>query len=162
MLQFDTQSVSAEHYHLFIDKSIQEFTSSIIILDGDKKVKSGRTPKKKNFVILPPNCLPAPTCPEKLFYNFLKNLSDADSFWSLELDGHTKDTCFRNFQQNPVNIDQYKSWYNEQKNYWGRDCSKLHKRWIDENAQETDRFVNDFRKAYNELCEVLEYPLIEE
>lgn len=150
-------SVSAEHYHLFVDAGIDEFVSSLIILDGDKKKKSGRTPTKKNIVILPPNCTPA-TCPEKLFYDFLNSLPDTDKFWSTELDGHTKDTCFRNFENTPTNTDGYKKWYNEQKEFWGKGCSRLHKRWMEENPAEVSRFRDDFQTAYDTLAESLEYP----
>lgn len=155
-------SVSAEHYHLFVDAGIDEFTSAIIILDGDKKRKSKRTPEKKNVVILPPNCVPSPTCPEKLFYDFLKGLPDTDDFWSTELDGHTKETCFRNYENAPANVDQYKGWYNEQKEFWGKGCTRLHKRWMKDNAEEVARFNADFRNAYNLLAESLEYPPLDD
>lgn len=153
-------SVSAEHYHLFIDAGIDEFVSSLIILDGDKKTRSGKTAAKKNVVILPPNCSPA-TCPEKLFYDYLRGLLDTDEFWSTDLDGHTKETCFRNFENTPANTDQYKNWYNEQKIYWGRGCARLHKRWMKDHPQEVSRFRDDFQRAYDLLAESLEYPLFE-
>jgi len=160
---FDTKydSVSAEHYHLFLDKVISEFTSALIILDGDKRTKSGRTPAKKNIVILPPNYNPA-TCPEKLFYDYLKNLPDTDEFWSSDLDGHTKDTCFRNFPNTPANTDIYKKWYQEQKVFWGRNCQRLHKRWIKDHPIETSRFNLDFQTAYDILAESLELPKFSE
>ena len=149
-------SVSAEHYHLFVDAGIDEFTSAIIILDGDKKTKKGRTAAKKNMVILPPDCKPTETCPEKLFYHYLHNLPDTDEFWSTELDGHTKETCFRDFENTPSNTEQYKSWYNDQKEYWGKGCTRLHKRWMKDNVQEVSRFTTDFQNAYNVLAESLE------
>lgn len=163
MVQFDNKlnSISAEHYHVFLDNGINEFLSALIILDGDKKKKSGNKPVRNNIVVLPPNCLPKPTCPEKLFYDFLRDLPDTDEFWSTELDGHTKDTCFRNYVNIPNNTDQYKQWYNEQKQFWGKSCSKLHKRWIKANPEETERFKSDFKTAYNILAESLEMPLID-
>ena len=110
------------------------------------------------MVILPPNCNPTPTCPEKLFYDYLKGLPDTDEFWSTELDGHTKETCFRNHENTPANVDQYKNWYNEQKVYWGRGCARLHKRWMKDYPQDVDRFRADFQKAHDLLAESLEYP----
>ena len=153
-------SVSAEHYHLFVDAGIAEFTSALIVLDGDKKTKSGRTAAKKNMVILPPNCIPTPTCPEKLFYDYLRSLPDTDEFWSTELDGHTKETCFRNYENTPANVDQYKKWYNEQKEYWGRGCSRIHKRWMKDHLQAVERFRSNFEKAHDLLAESLEYPML--
>ena len=155
-------SVSAEHYHVFVDAGIDAFTSALIILDGDKKRKSKKTPVKQNMIILPPNCVPVATCPEKLFYDYLKSLPDTDGFWSTELDGHTKETCFRNYENTPSNTEQYKAWYNEQKDFWGKGCARLHKRWMKDNVEEVERFNADFRKAYNLLAESLEYPLLEE
>lgn len=148
-------SISAEHYHVFIDDGIENFVNSIVILDGDKKTK-----RKKNIVILPPNCKPSPTCPEKMFYHFLKNLDDTDKFWSTELGGHTKDTCFRDYPDTPTDVSQYKNWYQTQKIYWGKNCKDLYKRWMEMNVDEVERFRADFIKAYNILARSMELPEI--
>lgn len=154
-------SISAEHYHVFVDAGISEFVNALIILDGDKKPKSKKTARKKNMVVLPPNCNPIPTCPEKLFYQFLKQLPDTDGFWSTELDGHTKDTCFRDFESEPVNTDQYKAWFSSQKVYWGQSCSRLYRRWMKANPEEVQRFQKEFIEAHNLLAKSMEIPEID-
>ena len=153
-------SISAEHYHVFVDDNIEIFLNSVIILDGDKKAKHGKTPVKKNIVILPPNCNPYPTCPEKMFYKFLNSLSDTDVFWDNSLGGYTKETCFRNYPNDPENTKKYKEWFQEQKEYWGRGCTKLYKRWINDNPIEVERFKKDFVAAHNFVAQKLELPQI--
>lgn len=159
-VEFDNFNCSAEHYFVFLDKKISEFQNSLIILDGDMKNNKNGKKRFKNVVILPPNCIPQKTCPEKLFYDFLVGLPDTDKFWSTELDGHTKDTCFRDFISEPNSTDKYKKWYDQQKEFWGRGCCRLHNRWIEENKQEVERFRKEFIDAHNLLCESLEFDKI--
>ena len=96
----------------------------------------------------------------KVSYHFLKNLDDTDVFWSTELGGHTKDTCFRDYPDTPTDVSQYKSWYQTQKIYWGKNCKDLHKRWMELNVDEVERFRTDFVKAYNILAKSMELPEI--
>ena len=133
------------------DCKIQEFSNNIILLDGDKNNNA------KNVL-----CLPGSHGPDRLLYEHLKNLSEADDFWP---DNHStgqysKQICFRNHVQPPDNPDAgqlrqfYKEWFQEQSDnkYWGKsDCDAL-KKWKTDNQHESEIFEEKFIKVYNYLA----------
>jgi predicted ATPase len=122
---------------------IPEFTHNLVILDGDKKPPS----RLKNFLVLPGG-----KSPEEIFFSFLRNLSEKDSFWDKSPAGYTKQVCFYDYgNMEPNNRVEYKDWFNKQKMYWGRGCYKLFKRWIAENPAETRMFRACFDVALDRL-----------
>lgn len=137
------------------DRKIPEFTHSLIVLDGDKSSRS------KNILILP-----GENPPDKLMYDYLKNLPEESNFWEgyENVGKYDKQYCFKNFpniNNNNTNArSEYKKWFNEQKEFWGKGCKKLFNQWINDN-KELERMFNDaFIKAYNYLAKKNNIPTI--
>jgi len=113
------------------------FKSIKYILDGDCKVKyQGKKIPRTVF-------LPGIFKPEQVFYNFVNNLDDDDSFWDLD-NNFTHQTCFGNYFAEK----NYKKWFNDEANqrFFGRVCSKLFTRWKKDNIQETENFIRQLNE----------------
>lgn len=133
------------------------FPESLIILDGDvnaDKRALNKANKFKNFLILPKN-----QSPERELADFLYNLSDESEHWDKITPGYTHQLCFKNITYKEVYNDRKKAkaWFNEQKEFWGRNSSRLINIWIKENQEEVDKFlvsfdnkVKEFKKAIGE------------
>lgn len=142
------------------DCKIQEFSNNMILLDGDKQNAS------KNIL-----CLPGPFGPDRILYNFLKDLPESDEFWSdnISTGGYSKQICFKDYGQPPINPhggqlrEFYKNWFqNQLKNkYWGKsDCDAL-KKWKKDNHKAYESFEKHFVKVYNYLATKNKLPQIE-
>jgi hypothetical protein len=145
-IEFVNVSVGGDELiHLAQRCKIPEFIHNLIILDGDKKTPA----RLKNFL-----ALPGGKSPEELFFLFLKNLNERDSFWDKSPAGYTKQVCFRGYESiEPNNRVEYKNWFNGQKANWGRGCFKLFKRWISDNLSEAGVFRDCFDTALGRLIE---------
>lgn len=93
--------------------------------------------------------LPWKVMPEKIFYNFLKNLSDYDDFWNSDIN-FTKQVCFYWF----INInekDEYKNWFYENKRngYFWKGCTKLFNCRKKSNPIEVKEFIISFKEILN-------------
>ena len=145
LIDFVNASIGSESLVELVRIKIPEFQSSLIILDGD--VSESKIKNYRNCVLLPGSG----KSPEKLFYDYLQNLPDDDEFWSKELGEYNKGVCFRdkNYTDGLPNRVVAKEWFNEQKQHWGRGCTRLINHWRKNNLEITDKFVNDFIKAYN-------------
>lgn len=108
-----------------------ELNEVIFLVDGDVQVRNGRVV-----------CLPGPDCPEKMAYDFLQSLSIDDDFWGDSDNGYTKQFCFSNCLDNS-NKKRIKSWYDTQKQHWGRNQNKLWKKWSGANNKATKEFNNN-------------------
>lgn len=110
------------------------FKNMFFVMDGDKRdeYKSKKIPDRTVF-------LPLNKKPEKVFYDFLYNLSDNDDFWDDELN-FSKQTCFQNYQNTNV-----KRWFQdpELKDFFGRSYSKLLNKWKKENKQLVEKFQEE-------------------
>jgi len=110
------------------------------ILDGDvkKKFEKKRKPLKTVF-------LPETSRPETIMYQFLKDLSDKDSFWD-DNANFTKQTCFADYPGN--NKGTHKRWFVDAQNkkFFGNTYSKLFNRWKKDNKDSVLEFQNELRK----------------
>lgn len=107
----------------------EELNNIMFILDGDVQIRSSR-----NVVTLP-----GPDYPEKIVYDFLRDLSKDDEFWEDSSHGYTKQFCFRDYSESS-NANRVKNWYQQQKSYWGRNQSRLWNRWKKENTDLIESF----------------------
>lgn len=152
-ISFNPCSIGAESYLELLRVKLKPICESILILDGDKNTQNILNKirlYKGRYVMF----LPGTTCPEKMFYCFLYQLDETDSFWNMELGGYDKKKCFANY---PTLIDrnadpqQYKNWFAEQEKYWGRGNSKLYNYWKLCSTSEYKNFLNSFISIYNSL-----------
>ena len=143
-LDFINVTLGCENYKELIRKNVPEFINNIIILDGDTKL-----PKNAFNVVK----LPGKDSPESVFYDYLMSLDDKDDFWDLDLGGYNKQVCFKNYNTKPTNRVEYKSWFKEQEEYWGTNCSKLITRWKKDNIENFEKFICNFANAFNYIAE---------
>jgi len=131
------------------------FPESLIILDGDVNRDKKALRKTKSFK----NCivLPKDESPEVELAKFLYNLKDESEHWNKISHGYNHQICFTNYTYMEICSDRKKSkaWFNEQKKYWGRGCSRLINLWIKENQKEVDEFLSDFDSAVNNFQKTL-------
>ncbi|MCQ4921514.1 AAA family ATPase [Tissierella carlieri] len=130
------------------DRKIPEFTNNLIVLDGDKSSRS------KNILILPGEGLP----PDKLMYEYLKNLPEENDFWEGydNTGSYDKQYCFKDYPNLKITDkgtrSDYKKWFIEQSRFWGRSCNKLFNQWKRDNPGEAQEFLESFVKIYNYLA----------
>lgn len=109
------------------------------ILDGDVKKKFLKKKRPYKTVFLPDE-----SRPETVMYQFLKGLSDNDSFWDDDAN-FTKQTCFGNYQGNNKGI--HKRWFEDSgnKRFFGNTYSKVFTRWKKDNKGKVIEFQNELR-----------------
>lgn len=143
-------SLEAEEYLKLLQMKLEPITGSIIILGGDKNTTKYTDSLKKteaNNVIF----LPSSHRPEKMFYLFLYNLQDDDSFWDNSLGGFDKMKCFLEYPTlgDNSNTDMYKKWFKSVSPYFGSGYKSLLNHWIVANKDEYENFISKFKEAYN-------------
>jgi ABC-type iron transport system FetAB ATPase subunit len=150
-------SLGSGHYLELLRQKVPEFTSSIIVLDADTKSRKEFTKSKfKNVIFLPGEHI----CPELVLYKFLKGLKENDKFWDTYTGGYTYQVAIDKYEE--INdSDKAKEWFDEQKENWGRGCSKPFKRFIELNPDYVETLKIDFIKAYNYLATKHGYNSIE-
>ncbi|HJV19593.1 MAG TPA: AAA family ATPase [Sediminibacterium sp.] len=127
-----------------------KFPVSLIILDGDirnEASKMRRIKSEKNILPLPGNL-----SPERLLATFLNSLSDASPIWDTISHDYTKQFAFCNYSLIEIldNREKAKAWFNEQKEHWGKLCTKVINPWIKENQAEVDSFLKEFDAVLKE------------
>lgn len=124
------------------------YSESLVVLDGDVKIDSSKMRRlvsiKKSFVILP-----GTTSPERLIAKFLFDLAEASPLWDEIHEDYSKQFAFKEFTIAEIFNDRVKAkaWFNEQKIYWGKLCSKVINPWISENQTEIDMFIQEYEKV---------------
>ncbi|MBI5205325.1 MAG: AAA family ATPase [Nitrospirae bacterium] len=126
------------------NKRIPVFSQSIFVLDGDKH-KVRRRNKCPRVILLP-----GQSRPENIFHEFLKSLPTNDKFWGTT-GGYTYQFCFRDQPNISADRSVMKSWFNNQKLYWGRGCSKLFNRWKEDNPVLADTFKAKFEDIIKQM-----------
>jgi hypothetical protein len=119
------------------------YPESIIAVDGDVRKDAGKMRKInqfKNFLILP-----GKDSPERLLAEFLHGLSDDSEYWNNIYTGYSKQHVFKDFSLYEIrnNREKAKEWFNSQKIYWGRNCSKVINLWIIENEKDVNKFLHE-------------------
>lgn len=118
------------------------FSDVYFVLDGDcrERYKNKKIPQRTIF-------LPLNRPPEIVFYDFLDNLEDNDSFWIENDDlNFSKQTCFQNYRGG--DLSTAKRWFNDDsfKTLFGNSYAKLFNRWKQDNNKSVMEFQEDFRK----------------
>lgn len=154
-LTFIDADFSSSHLVELARKKIPGFRTyeSLIILDGD--IAKNRSERQKissnrlNNIIL----LPGGDSPERLLAEYLNNLNDRSDRWGKIRPGYNKQFVFQDHRHLDImnKRDVAKKWFQQQKEYWGRSCSKLVNLWIEENKAEVERFLAEFDKAMNNI-----------
>jgi predicted ATPase len=118
-----------------------KYPNSLIVLDGDvtpNKKQMRKVKKAKNIVVLP-----GEKSPETVIASFLHSLSDEDPIWESIADDYSKQFCFEEYSLEEIQRREVaKKWFNEQKEYWGRNCNKVINPWIKANKEEADDFLD--------------------
>ena len=159
-----TCSLGAEEYLELIRVKLPTILDSIIILDGDKNIQKINNRivqyEATNVLFLPSN-----DCPEKMFYNFLYNLSEDDKFWDLTLGGFDKTKCFLEYatlHENNADTSLYKKWFESVKSNFGKGYSKLLNYWKVIETEEYKSFIQAFINSYNTIANKLHYDTIDD
>lgn len=58
------------------------------------------------------------------------------------------------YEEIMVDRQKAKKWFNEQKKYWGRGCSRVINLWIKENQEEVNKFHEDFDKKIAQYMKI--------
>jgi len=124
-------------------KNLSCFKRFIFVLDGDSR-NNKRFNRIKNVVFLPSS-----KPPETVFYNFLNNLSDNDSFWGGP-NIFYKDTCFNEYT-NRTNTNDHKKWFKKNEKNFGNSSSRLLNRWKEDNQKATEEFIESLRKVIRKI-----------
>lgn len=117
-----------------------DLKKAVIILDGDSS-----DGKISNVL-----CLPGKFGPDRIIYDFLKNIDD--SHFSLIKDRYNKQVCFKRLL-NLDNLDnktelrkKIKNWYKEQRKYWGVNGRKVWQMWAGKNKELISEFNEKIEK----------------
>lgn len=144
-------SLGAEEYLELIRVELPSIIDAVVILDGDKNIKTVNTKiekyKAKNVLFLPSD-----TCPEKMFYSFLYGLEENDPFWDNSLGGFDKKKCFLEYAtllDNNAQTELYKKWFESVKKHFGKNYNKLLNYWKVTNSEEYETFIRSFVETYN-------------
>lgn len=120
------------------------FPESLIILDGDVRgsaAKMRSMSQHKNFLILP-----GEKSPERLIAEFLYSLPDDSEIWRSINPDYSKQFVFKNFSRGEIESsrEKAKEWFSQQKDYWGKNCTKIINPWIERNSGIVDSFLEEF------------------
>lgn len=141
LLDFQKVKLGCDSYLELVKQGFDEFKNSLIFFDADQ---NGKT-KYSNVVALPGEYLP-----ERELYEFFNNLDEDNSFWSNIAGGFSKQICFKNYLNGKdCQAEYYKNWYYENKAYLRKGITM----WKNENREKVDKFLADFKNAYNLLAE---------
>lgn len=121
-----------------------KFPESIIVLDGD--VRSDAAKMRKVNQLENVLALPGSKSPERLIAEFLHSLSDESPIWEAIQGGYSKQHVFHEFSLREIQTNRVKAkeWFNSQKQYWGRNCSKVINPWIESNSEDVNAFIAEY------------------
>ncbi len=131
---------------LVVDFKIPSFVfpESLVVLDGDvernrKQMKKIR--KVKNIILLP-----GMNPPELLLADLIKKV-DENKLEKIYPD-YTRQIAFKDINYNEIknNREKAKEWFKSQEKYWGRESVKIINLWIQENPEEFQKFLENFRE----------------
>lgn len=110
------------------------FENFIFILDGDCRNKTEYN-NIKNVLFLP-----GTSAPEVEIYKFLKGLNDSDKFWDNEY-LFDYNSCFNGYMDDNIDTNRCKRWYEDNKQFLGKDLGRFFTRWKRDNQDVTKKFV---------------------
>ncbi|MGE6352927.1 AAA family ATPase [Flavobacterium sp. NPDC079362] len=146
-LRFHDCTLGCDSLIELVRKKIPGFGNpeSLVVLDGDVKTDISKMRRlagmKKSFIILP-----GINSPERLIAKFLFDLPDVSPIWDEISEDYTKQFVFKEYTIDEIYNDRIKakSWFNEQKVYWGKLCSKVINPWITQNQSEVNLFLGEY------------------
>lgn len=106
------------------------FKTSYFLLDGDVTIRDGTDNVLK---------LPGGKPPELVAFEYLRSLSRDDEFWEDSQLGYTSQFCFKDCDD-ASDKNKLKNWFGTQTRYWGKNASKLWKRWKEDNVDLVKKF----------------------
>ncbi len=163
-LKFENIDLGYTEYLKLIKKGIEEFTRSIVILDGDVEEKLMKEAEHKKIFDENSNCLLSPITVEPDMFKFLYEENNMDNFIKV----YTKDTnnghidyeiIFNGYTKSldSYKKEHFKNWYKEIKEKHKITDEMLIKSWLmeKENIKKKTKFIKEFKKAYNSLADEL-------
>jgi hypothetical protein len=135
----------ADFYGTLLENKFPEFKKSLIVLDGDRST-SNRLKRNKNLLFLPGSVRP-----ENMLHDYLFGLPDNDQFWEARLGGYNKEVFLRNKPTNTSARDTMKQWFTNEKANWGNGCSKLMRRWKNDNETIVNKFNEKLKNKIERL-----------
>lgn len=137
-------NLGGSFYKTLIKNKFPEFKKSVIVLDGDMR-NEFKGKQKPKVVFLPGN-----QRPENIIFEFLDSLPADDVFWG-EIGGYTRQVFINNKPANTESRDVMKTWFNNEKKYWGKGALTLFKRWKQLNSKEEEKFVKNLTTKVNSI-----------
>ncbi len=146
-----------ELIRLFLNESIEEINTSILLLDGDARDNLKKLMRSYNKTDFPENItfLPSNLNPEKYIYQFLDNLEDEHEFWTLNrYNTYTKDHFISSCNPYPTRSrKKQKEWFNNYYKYFYIDTNhNIFKYILNERTEEIFNFNSEFLISYNALA----------
>jgi AAA15 family ATPase/GTPase len=151
-LQFDCEivlknlSLSCGTYKTLLEKGFEEFTKSIVVLDGDFRTNFPMH-LSDNVIFLPNNYRP-----ENVVKDFLNSLPETDSFWD-NTSKYTKRVFNQNIDGVNDNREDMKRWFNSQIDYWGVDGENLFHRWKELNQSDLNQITSRTTSIVNRILD---------
>lgn len=146
--QMDSLSAGTLSNLASLSSRVPELEKIILIPDGDVKAN---TKKSKNLVFLPGELRP-----ETLLHECLKNLPEADLFWSeCPATGYSKQVAILKQETTPTVPNErkkwYKNWYKKQSKFWGRSSKIAFSKWANNNKELCKQFCQEFFKILKQV-----------
>lgn len=149
-----------------LEEDIHFFKSRLFILDGDvSQNELSTTARRLGFnTDRPPNVvlLPGGTFPEKIFYDYLDNISGQHELYQKELaaTGLSKRTLHEcgplSYTRYTKERERYKTWFNELSSIF----EIVYPFWENDNEQLVKEFLKDFTESFNTVAKWACVPLI--
>lgn len=114
--------------------NIPELVKAIFVVDGDHRSHI----KRQSRLI----ALPGDAYPEKLIFDYLYNLPETDDFFRKI----PKRGLIRDHGAGQLEKDQYKAWYRDHRQFFGRNALHVFTRWGQDHASEIRDFLDTFEK----------------
>jgi predicted ATPase len=145
LLKVQKNNLGSDFYLTLIKQKFPEFKQSILVLDGDctSKIEQNKYPR-----IL---TLPGYERPENVLCSFLNKLVCDDVFWSTQPGGYNKSAFINSVPANISDRAVMKKWFNSEKQFWGRGCTKLFSRWKIEYKKDIQDFNVKLEKLIKNL-----------
>lgn len=143
------------NYLQLVGKKIPEFKRNMIVLDGDVPEKAEFNKDKQNLVAESKNVIFLPLVIEKDIFELLKNHVVFKRFQNDFSTVHrfTYDVCFNDWplETESYKTNDFKKWFSYVVNILGNP-EILYKFWCDEHQVESDQFVKQFVRVFNDLA----------
>lgn len=131
------------------------FGNTIIVFDGDVQeaelatVPQAIRERTGNMIKLP-----GQVRPEEVIYQYILGLSAEHPYWAFARNVNFTWDYFHDHGPETYNCekdrDNYKKWFQEHMQFF--DATKLFEFWLEDNIEQAENFVDQFKKAYNSIA----------